>query len=172
MCKHQSIYQVNLVARQQELFLDRTPSSSHRYRLICSILRIGQKILSDFHLSLWSVREAVDQTEYRLQKMSESITLVWRYLKVVRVVKQGNISNCFMGRRNFTRPSNINTHPILKREDRLRKEPFAGFGTVVEDIKRSGYTKNQPILLGFFWENAFFVFLHYKINGSKGVFWP
>ena len=63
-------------------------------------------------------------------------------------------------------------HPALKREDRLGKEPFAGFGTVVEDITESGYTKNQPILLGFFWENAFFVFLHYKINGSKGVFWP
>ena len=65
-----------------------------------------------------------------------------------------------------------NTHPVLKREDRLGKHPFAGFGTVVEDITGSGYTKNQPILLGAFWENAFFVFLHYKINGSKGVFWP
>ena len=41
-------------------------------------------------------------------------------------------------------------HPVLKRQDRLGKEPFAGFGTVVEDIKRSGYTKNQPILLGAF----------------------
>ena len=63
-------------------------------------------------------------------------------------------------------------HPALKRQDRLGKGPFAGFGTVVEDITESGYTKNQPILLGAFWENAFFVFLHYKINGSKGVFWP
>ena len=63
-------------------------------------------------------------------------------------------------------------HPALKRQDRLGKDPFAGFGTVVEDITESGYTKNQPILLGPFWENAFFVFLHYKINGSKGVFWP
>ena len=41
-------------------------------------------------------------------------------------------------------------HPVLKREDRLGKEPFAGFGTVVEDITGSGYTKNQPILLGAF----------------------
>ena len=41
-------------------------------------------------------------------------------------------------------------HPALKREDRLGKEPFAGFGTVVEDITGSGYTKNQPILLGAF----------------------
>ena len=41
-------------------------------------------------------------------------------------------------------------HPVLKREDRLGKEPFAGFGTVVEDITESGYTKNQPILLGAF----------------------
>ena len=40
------------------------------------------------------------------------------------------------------------THPVLKREDRLRKKPFAGFGTVMEDVKRSAYTKNQPILLG------------------------
>ena len=55
-------------------------------------------------------------------------------------------------------------HPVLKRQDRLGKEPFAGFGTVVEDITGSGYTKNQPILLGAFWENAFFVFLHYKIK--------
>ena len=42
------------------------------------------------------------------------------------------------------------THPAFKREDRLGKEPFAGFGTVVEDITESGYTKNQPILLGPF----------------------
>ena len=41
-------------------------------------------------------------------------------------------------------------HPVLKRQDRLGKEPFAGFGTVVEDITGSGYTKNQPILLGAF----------------------
>ena len=41
-------------------------------------------------------------------------------------------------------------HPAFKRQDRLGKEPFAGFGTVVEDITESGYTKNQPILLGFF----------------------
>ena len=47
-------------------------------------------------------------------------------------------------------------HPAFKREDRLGKEPFAGFGTAVEDITESGYTKNQPILLGAFWENAFF----------------
>ena len=26
------------------------------------------------------------------------------------------------------------SHPVLKREDRLRKHPFAGFGTVMEDI--------------------------------------
>ena len=36
---------------------------------------------------------------------------------------------------------------MLKREDRLRKHPFAGFGTVMEDIKRTSFTKNQPILL-------------------------
>ena len=42
------------------------------------------------------------------------------------------------------------SHPALKRQDRLGKEPFAGFGTVVEDITESGYTKNQPILLGPF----------------------
>ena len=41
-------------------------------------------------------------------------------------------------------------HPVLKREDRLRKHPFAGFGTVMEDIKRTSYTKNQPILLASF----------------------
>ena len=42
------------------------------------------------------------------------------------------------------------SHPALKRQDRLGKDPFAGFGTVVEDITESGYTKNQPILLGAF----------------------
>ena len=41
-------------------------------------------------------------------------------------------------------------HPVLKREDRLRKHPFAGFGTVMEDIRRTSHTKNQPILLGAF----------------------
>ena len=40
--------------------------------------------------------------------------------------------------------------PPLEREDRLGKHPFAGFGTVMEDIKRTSYTKNQPILLGAF----------------------
>ena len=30
----------------------------------------------------------------------------------------------------------------------------------------------QPFLMSYFGEIAFFVFLHYKINGSKGVFWP
>ena len=42
------------------------------------------------------------------------------------------------------------SHPAFKRQDRLGKDPFAGFGTVVEDITESGYTKNQPILLGAF----------------------
>ena len=35
----------------------------------------------------------------------------------------------------------------LERQDRLRKHPFAGFSTVIEDITRTSYTKNQPILL-------------------------
>ena len=51
---------------------------------------------------------------------------------------------------NFYKRANIMHHPALKREDRLGKDPFAGFGTVVEDITESGYTKNQPILLGPF----------------------
>ena len=63
-------------------------------------------------------------------------------------------------------------HPALKREDRLRKPPFAGFGTVMEDIKRSAYTKNQPILLGAFWENSFFVFLHYEIRQKRAKMEP
>ena len=36
--------------------------------------------------------------------------------------------------------NNEQAHPALKREDRLGKDPFAGFGTVVGDIKESGYT--------------------------------
>ena len=32
-------------------------------------------------------------------------------------------------------------HPALKRQDRLGKEPFAGFGTVVEDITEPFWTK-------------------------------
>ena len=53
---------------------------------------------------------------------------------------------------NTTKTLFISTagHPALKREDRLGKDQFAGFGTVVEDITGSGYTKNQPILLGAF----------------------
>ena len=47
---------------------------------------------------------------------------------------------------DFSKPC----HPALKRQDRLGKDSFAGFGTVVEDITESGYTKNQPILLGAF----------------------
>ena len=53
-------------------------------------------------------------------------------------------------RSSRTLDQKILMHPVLKRQDRLRKDPFAGFGTVVEDIQRSGYTKNQPILLGPF----------------------
>ena len=44
----------------------------------------------------------------------------------------------------------VGEHPAFKRQDRLGKDPFAGFGTVVEDITESGYTINQPILLGAF----------------------
>ena len=56
-------------------------------------------------------------------------------------------------------------HPVLKRQNRLGKDPFAGFGTVVKDIKRSGYTKNQPILLGVFEKTRFLCF--YIIKSSK-----
>ena len=53
-------------------------------------------------------------------------------------------------RNSGTKQSKAMGHPALKRQDRLGKDPFAGFGTVVEDITESGYTKNQPILLGAF----------------------
>ena len=75
-----------------------------------------------------------------------------------------HLHHFFWGRLHNSPWSHMVTHPVLKREDRLGKHPFAGFGTVVKDITGSGYTKNQPILLGAFWENAFFVFLHYKIK--------
>ena len=42
-------------------------------------------------------------------------------------------------------------HPALKREDRLGKEPFAGFGTVVEDITGSGNLGPLKSDLGVFW---------------------
>ena len=55
----------------------------------------------------------------------------------------------------------------------LGKHPCAGFGTAMEDIKRTSYTKNQPIILASQWEDRIVsVFLHYEINHSKGVFWP
>ena len=38
--------------------------------------------------------------------------------------------------------------PPPEREDRLGKRPFAVFGTVMDDIERTSYTKNQPLLLG------------------------
>ena len=60
--------------------------------------------------------------------------------------------------------TNAPSHPYLEREDRLGKYPFAEFGTAMEDIKGTSYTKNQPTILAFQWENAFFVFLHYKIK--------
>ena len=44
-------------------------------------------------------------------------------------------------------PGTLIVHPSLEREDRLGKHPFAGFGTVIEDIKRTSYTIDQPIKL-------------------------
>ena len=41
-----------------------------------------------------------------------------------------------------------NVHPSLKREDRLQKHQFAGFGTVMEGIKRSAY---MPKTSQFYW---------------------
>ena len=64
------------------------------------------------------------------------------------------LATCYLGPKLYSferlHVCNCTSHPALKREDRLGKDPFAGFGTVVEDITESGYTKNQPILLGPF----------------------
>ena len=43
----------------------------------------------------------------------------------------------------------VNRQPI-KTAKTCTPNRYAGFGTVVEDITESGYTKNQPILLGAF----------------------
>ena len=63
-------------------------------------------------------------------------------------------------------------HPALKRQDRLGKDPFAGFGTVVEDITESGYTKNQPISWALFEKTRFLCFYIIKSMARKGYFGP
>ena len=70
----------------------------------------------------------------------------------VREAFKNVLADFFLNGKSFCQKtlSGKGGHPALKREDRLGKDPFAGFGTVVEDITESGYTKNQPILLGPF----------------------
>ena len=63
-------------------------------------------------------------------------------------------------------------HPVARRSPMLGEEHFARSWVWAGYIKDSGYFQFQPFLIGYFGEIAFFVFLHYKINGSKGVFWP
>ena len=51
--------------------------------------------------------------------------------------------------------------PPLEREDRLGKHPFAGFGTLVEDITGSGYwiyQKSANFIGGFLRKRVFCVF--------------
>ena len=40
--------------------------------------------------------------------------------------------------------------PPLEREDRLRKHPFAGFGMVMEDIKRTWHLSEKTRFLCFY----------------------
>ena len=54
----------------------------------------------------------------------------------------------------------------------LGEDHFATSWVWAGYILDSGYFQFQPFLIGYFGEIAFLVFLHYKINGSKGVFWP
>ena len=60
-------------------------------------------------------------------------------------------------------------HPSLEREDRLRKHPFAGFGTVMEDIKRTSYTKKSADSIGISVRKRVFCVLHYKIKQGGGL---
>ena len=54
--------------------------------------------------------------------------------------------------------------------------PFRGTDFIMGKNKNANFSwpdfQFQPFLMNYFGEIAFFVFLHYKINGSKGVFWP
>ena len=63
-------------------------------------------------------------------------------------------------------------HPVARRSPMLGEDHFARSWVWAGYIYDSGYFQFQPFLIGYFGEIAFFVFLHYKINGSKGVFWP
>ena len=58
-------------------------------------------------------------------------------------------------------------HPSVEREDRLGKHPFAGFGTVMEDIKRTSYTKKSANSIGISVRKRVFL-CFYIIKSSKG----
>ena len=64
------------------------------------------------------------------------------------------------------------SHPVARAMQMLGEEHFATSWIQAGCIQYSGYFQFQPFLLAYFGEKAFFVFLHYKINRSKGVFWP
>ena len=65
------------------------------------------------------------------------------HLPVVRLHQEVSLKSSYTGHATRLQCKGSLPHPALKREDRLGKDPFAGFGMVVEDIKRSGYTKNH-----------------------------
>ena len=47
-------------------------------------------------------------------------------------------------------------------------DPFAGFGTVMEDIKRTSYTKKSANSIGISVRKRVFCVLHYKIKQGGG----
>ena len=63
-------------------------------------------------------------------------------------------------------------HPVARAAQMLGENHFATSWIQAGYIQDNGYFQFQPFLLAYFGEKAFFVFLHYKINRSKGVFWP
>ena len=54
----------------------------------------------------------------------------------------------------------------------LGEDHFATSWAWAGYILDSGYFQFQPYLMNYFGEKAFFVFLNYKINRSKGYFGP
>ena len=54
----------------------------------------------------------------------------------------------------------------------LGEDHFATSWAWAGYILDSEYFQFQPYLMNYFGEKAFFVFLHNKINCSKGVVWP
>ena len=105
------------------------------------------------HMNSWRLDLKWVHTDVLIMQMlRQDSSFCVSHNKSIITISIHSLSILLLTRTNYNRQLHIwrCRHPVLKREDRLGKDPFAGFGTLVEDITGSGYTKNQPILLGAF----------------------